>query len=197
MALTTTNKVRLMTNLSTTDISDGTLDNLICEATKEIMYSINIKVIREKIKYIDETRENDIDGSNTTYYIKNWKGTFIGDNNLDGDIDTDDIVVHAVDSNGTETTATVSSIDYDDGKFVLSTAYDSSYDLYVSYSYCYYNPYTPDPLLSLAATYLTASYAYLKRDVGMSGSQKFGNVTINSKLSDSYGQYYQRYLPKR
>jgi len=194
MVLTTSDKVRLLTNLSTTDVSDEDLDSLIGVATSEIMYCINTKVVREPIEYIDSTRENDIDGLNTTYYVRNWEGKFIGDANLDGTIDVSDIVVYVVASDDTETVATVSSVDYDDSSFVLSTAYTSSYNLYVSYSYCYFDPDTPDPLLGLAASYLAASYAYLKRDVGMSGAQKFGNVSINTKLSDTYGQYHKRYL---
>jgi hypothetical protein len=193
MALTTTAKIRLLTNISTSEVSDADLSSLITEATREIMSSINIKVIREEVDYIDATRENDIDGVNKTYYVRNWKGKFIGDRNFDGTVDTTDITVYAVDSDDKETVATVSTIDYDDGKFTLDTAYDSSYKLYVSYVYTYFDPITPDPLLGLAATYLVSSYAYLKRDVGMSGSQKFGNVTINTKLSDSYGQFYKRY----
>jgi len=193
MALTTIEKVRLLTDLSTTDISDADLTSLITEATKELMYAINNKITREKVRYIDATRENDIDGSNTTYYLVNWKGKFIGDNNLDGSVDTSDIIVYMVDSDSVETQATVSSIDVDDCKFVLDTAYSSDYSMYITYSYTHFDPDTPDPLLNLAATYLTASYAYLKRDVGMSGAQKFGNVSINTKLSDTYGQYYQKY----
>lgn len=192
MALTSISQVRLLTNLSTSDISDADVTSLIGLATAEIFSKINIKVVREPIKYIDATRENDIDGSNTTYYVRNWKGTYMSDSDFDGDVDISDITVYAVDSNDNETVATVSSIDYDDGKFVLSTAYDSSYDLYITYSYCYYDPVTPDPLLGLAASYLVASYSYLKVDAGVS-DVKFGNVRINKTLSSGYGMYYERY----
>jgi hypothetical protein len=193
MALTTISDVRLLTNLTTSDISDANVTSLIGLATAEIFTKINIKVVREKIAYIDATRKNDIDGVNKTYYVRNWKGAYLSDSNFDGNVTILDVKVHTVDSNNTETEATISSITYNQGKFVLSNAYDSSYDLYVTYSYCYYDPVTPDPLLKLATTYLVASYSYLKTDAGVSDI-KFGNVRINKQLSSSYGMYYDRYL---
>ena len=194
MALTTIEQVRLLTNISVDEISDEDLNSLINQATKEIMSKINVNVNREHIQYIDNTRENKIDGSNTTYYVKNWENKYISDRNADGLVDTNDIIVYAVASDGTETKATISSVDYDDGSFTLDSPYDSSYNLYVTYAYSHFDPVTPDPLLELAATYLVASYAYLKRDVGLDGSVKFGNVSINEKLSASYGEFYKRYL---
>jgi len=193
MALTTVSDVRLISNITSSEVSDSNITSLISQATKEIMSKINIKVIRERIEYIDNTRENKIDGSNKTYYVKNWKGKYIGDLNLDGTIDTDDVIVYAVDSDGTETKATVSSVTFDEGKFVLSSAYNSSYELYVTYAYTFIDPSTPDPLLGLATAYLVSAYAYLKRDSGIDGSVKFGNVTISQKLSASYGEYYKKY----
>ena len=100
MALTTTTKVRLLGGLTTDDISDEDIENIISEATKEVLTQLNVKVIREKIEYIDETRENDIDGSNKTYYVKNWKGKYLSDLDMDGSVDTSDIIVYAVDSDG-------------------------------------------------------------------------------------------------
>lgn len=194
MALTTVSNIRLLTNITTSQVSDDDLESLISQATKEIMSKINVSITREKIEYIDETRQNDIDGSNKTYYVKNWKGKYIGDKNLDGEVDSDDVTVYVIASDGTETEATVDSVDSSNSYFVLDSAYDGSYELYVDYAYTSFDPVTPDPLLGLAATYLVASYAYLKKDVGKSGKYKFGNVSINEKLSSSYGEYYRRYL---
>lgn len=193
-ALTSLAKIRLISNISSSEVSDANINSLITEATKEIMSQINVKVIREKVKYIDNTRENKVNGSNTVYYIQNWKGKYLGDYDLSATIDTDDVTVYLVASDGTETTATVSSIDIDDCKITLSSAPASSYKIYITYAYTILDPDTPDPLLGLAATYLTCAYAYLKRDVGVEGMVKFGNVTINQKLSASYGEFYKRYL---
>lgn len=193
MTYTNPERIRHLSNLTTSDISDAYLFEMIYESTKEINSKINVEVIREKIEYIDLTRQNKIDGSNTTYYVKNWKGKYLADRNSDGSIDTSDITVYAVDNDGTETVATVSSIDFDDGSFVLSTAYDSSYLLYVSYEWSYYDQSTPTALLGLAATYLAIAYAYLKRDSG-APNVRFGNVTINRKVSENYSLFYNRYL---
>ena len=196
MVWTTTSDVRLLTNLTTSDISDANLTSLISLAQKEVLLQINQKVTREKIEYIDVTRENDIDGSNTTYYIKNWKGNYLSDSNYDLTVDISDVKVYAVSTtDGTETEPTVSSITYDDGKIVLSTAQDNV-DLYVDYVFSYFNPVTPDPMLKLAAEYLTAAYCYMRIDSNQRKQVKFGNVSItNSTGKDSsYFYFYNKYM---
>jgi len=193
MAYTTIDKVRLLTNLTTSDISDEDATSIIAEATKELNRLINVRVVREKIDYIDETRENNIDGSNTTYYVRNWKGKYIADMDNDGDVDASDITVYAVASDGTESTATVSSITSDEGKFVLSTAYSSDYELYVTYEWCWRDPSTPDPLIELACTLLAAAYCYAKVNIGMAPQIAFGNTRIYRHI-DSFDHYYTRFL---
>ena len=63
--------IRLLTGLTTSDISDDNLDSLISKAQIEVVLQINTKVIREEIKFLDSTRKNEIDGTKTTNYIKN------------------------------------------------------------------------------------------------------------------------------
>ncbi|RLG11854.1 hypothetical protein DRN69_07270 [Candidatus Pacearchaeota archaeon] len=194
MAYTTVEKVRLLSNLTTADVSDNDVTNLIAEATKELNRLINVKVIREKVEYIDEYRKNTIDGSNTTFYVKNWKDKYLADMDNDGDVDTDDIEVIIADpTNNTETTATVSSISANEGKFVLSSAPDSGKELYVTYEWCYRNPSTPDPLISLACTFLTIAYCYAKINVGRAPQVAFGNTRVYRHI-DSYDHYYRRFL---
>lgn len=193
MTYCTYSDVNLLTNLTSSDISNANVTSLIAEATKELNSLINVLVVREEIDYIDSTRENDIDGSNTTYYIKNWKDKFIADMDDDGDVDTSDITVYAVASDDIETTATVSSIDVSNGKFVLSTAYSSDYDLYVTYEWCYRNPYTPDPLIKLACILLTSAYCYAKVNIGRAPQVAFGNTRIYRHI-DSFDIYYKRFL---
>jgi len=194
MAYTTVNKVRLLTNLSTSDISDEDVTNLIAEATKELNRLINVKVVREEVLYIDEYRQNKIDGNNTTYYVKNWKGKYLADMDNDGDVDTDDIEVIIADpTNDTETSATVSSISASEGKFVLSSAPSSGKRLYITYEWCYRDPSTPDPLIELACTLLTAAYCYAKINIGRAPQVAFGNTRIYRHI-DSFDHYYQRFL---
>jgi len=182
-----------MTNITSSDIANADITSIITEATKELNSLINVHVEREKVEYIDDTRENDINGSNTTYYTKSWKGKFLADMDDDGSVSTSDITVYKVASDGTETTATVSSIDASLGKFVLSSAPTSDYELYVTYEWCYKNPYTPDPLIKLACTLLSAAYCYAKINIGRAPQVAFGNTRIYRHI-DAFNVYYQRFL---
>ena len=191
MALTTYTKVRLLTNISTSDISDANITSMISEATKELNRMINTKVVREQVSYIDSTRENTIDSSNTTFYVRNWEGKYLADMNNDGSVTTSDIIVYLVDSNGTETTPTISSIDHDDGKFTLTSAPTSGYRMYITYEYSYKDVSTPDPIVELACTFLTASYCYAKLNIGRSPSLSFGSKRITRDM-DSSSFYYKK-----
>jgi len=94
---------RAVTNLTTSCIKDADAYDLITMAAYQINGDINTKVIRERIGYIDSTRENLIDGSNTDFYVKNWKGKYLADFNNDSEVTTADVIVYAVDDDGTET----------------------------------------------------------------------------------------------
>jgi len=182
-----------MTNLTSSDVSESDVTNLIAEATKQLNGLINVHVERERVLYLDSTRENNIDGSNTTFYVKNWKGKFIADMDDDGDVDTDDITVYLVNSDGTETEAAVSSVAPDEGKFVLSSAPSADYRMYVTYEWCYKDENTPDPLVKLACTLLASAYCYAKVNIGRAPQVAFGNTRIYRHI-DSFEHYYQRFL---
>ena len=182
--------INLLTNISSSDVSNVNITSIISHAIVELNRLINVKVVREPIGYLDSTRENDIDGSNTSYYVRNWKGKYLADMDNDGDVDTSDIIVYQVDSEGTETVLTVSSIDHDDGKFVLSSAPLSGVSLYVTYEWCYKDVSTPDNLVKLACVYLTASYCYGKLNIGRSPKEKFGNRTLERDMKSP--EYYRR-----
>ena len=198
MVYTTKEQVRRITNLVIADISDDDMDKLIIDAIAQLNSDINTRVIREKVEPIDDTRENDIDGSNTTYYIKNWKGKYMGDMNDDGDIDKDDVKVYLVASDGTETEATVSTVTSDEGKFVLSSAPDSSDTMYVTYEWCYENPDTEGKRIALACAFLTASFCYRKINTGMSPQQVYGNVRFmrDMRAQDKWYQAYENEVSK-
>lgn len=195
MVWTAATSVRLLTGLTISDISDDNLDSLIELAQKEVLLQINNKVTRESVKFIDSTRKNEINGSNTTYYIANWEGNFISDADYDLDVDVSDVVVVSVDSDGTETALTVSSITYTSGQFVLETA-QNNVDLYVDYVYSSFNPVTPDALLKLATEYLSGAYAYMRIDSSQKKKVKFGNVELtNGTGKDSASSFlYDKYI---
>ena len=195
MEWTNTEDVRLLTGLDDYDIEDDDLELLLDVAQKEVLLKINNRIVREEIKLIDETRTNNIDGDNTTYYIRNWKGNFISDNNFDLDITVADVEVISVDGDGLETIETVSSISSSEGKFVLATA-PLDVDLYVSYSFSYHDPETPNPLLKLATEYLAGAYSYMRINSSQNKQVKFGNVSISNGIGDnsSYLFLYNKYL---
>jgi len=191
MAYTTKEQVMRITNITASDISNTDLDNLITDATAQLNSDINTRVVREYVEYLDSTRENDINGSNTTYYVKNWKDKYIGDMNDDGSVDENDIKVYLVASDGTETEATVSSVTSDEGKFVLSSA-PSSVKIYVTYEWCFDDPSTPSKRIALACAFLTAAYCYAKINWGMSPEQAWGNTRFRRDMQSS-NRWYQKY----
>jgi len=193
MAYTDFASINLLTNIASADVSDANVTSIIAEATKELNSMINVKIIRERVSYIDQTRENKIDGSNTTYYIKNWEGKFLADMNNDGAVSTADVEVILRNQNGVETSATVSSVDAALGKFVLSAAVTSGYSMFVTYEWAYRNPATPDPLIKLACTLLSAAYCYAKINVGRAPQVAFGNMRFFRHMN-SFDMYYRRFL---
>lgn len=196
MVWTSTGDVRLLTGLTTSDISDDDLNSLIAVAQKEVLLQINTKVVREPIEFIDNTRKNEIDGTNTTYYIKNWEGKFISDYNYDLTVDISDVSLVAVDNNdSTESSVTITSITYNKGKFVVTTAQDNV-DLFVTYACSYFDPVVPDPLLKLASEYLAGAYAYMRINSSQKKQVKFGNVSITNSVGEDspYAFFYNKYM---
>ncbi len=192
MAYTTVVQIKRISNITTGDIGDTDLANLITDATAQLNSDINTRVIRERVVSIDNTRENKIDGSNTIYYIQNWKGKYIGDLDNDGSIGTGDVIVYQVTSDGTETKLTVSAIDSGDGYITLSSAPSAGVSLYLTYEWCFSDPATPSKNISLACAFLTAAYAYEKINRGMSPQQVYGNVRFMRDMRAG-NEYYQRY----
>jgi len=190
MAYTDITAVRLLTNLTTNDISDANVTSIISYATTTLNAEINTDVIRERVLWLDNTRKNEINGVNTVYYTRNWYGKFLGDSDNDGDVDTSDVIVYQVASDGTETTLTVSAVDVDDNKITLSSA-PNGVKLYVTYNWCYKNPST-DNNIKLATTYLTASLIYEKLNRGLSPEQVYGNVRFKRDMMAG-NEYYKKY----
>lgn len=185
-------EIRSISSLSTCDISDTDLYNLAKRAIAMLNSDINHKVTREKILYIDRTRENDINGVNATYYVRNWRH-HIGDSNNDGQVDTSDITVYQVESDGTETELTVSSITPSEGKFVLSSAPSSGVDLYVDYHWTYVSEETPHTLVQLACEYLATAMAFEKVNRGLSPQQVFGNIRLYRDMKAG-NDFYTKYM---
>jgi len=193
MAFTDATTVRLLSNLTTSDVSDADVASIITQATAQINSDLNIKITREPVYPIDKVRENLIDGSNTVYYTRNWFGVYLADTDNSGVVDTSDVIVYQVDANGNETTLTVSAVDDDDCKITLNSAPSSGVELYISYSYSYVRQGTVDARLKLATTFLTIAYCYAKINFGRPLSEQFGSTKLMRHM-DSFKEYYDRYL---
>ena len=193
MAYCTEDDIRLMTNVVSGDISDADVTSLIAEATTQVNQDINVQIEREFVSYIDNTRENKIDGSNTVYYVRNWKGRFLADRDNSGTVTIADVKVYQVDGDGNETVLTVSAVDDDDCKITLSSAPSADKDLYIDYAYSLVREGTVDPRVKLATVFLTAAYCYAKLNIGCSPSVAFGSTRITKDM-ESFSHYYQRYL---
>lgn len=193
MPYCTYTNVRSICNLTTSDISDADLTTIITYATTKMNEDICTKVVREKVYYIDRTRENDIDGSNTIYYVQNWKGKYIADLDDDGDVDTSDVIVYQVSSIGIETTLTVSAIGHDYGKITLSSAPSSGVELYMTYRWCYKDCSTPSNLIKSACMNLSAALAFEKINAGRAPRLVFGNARFERHMS-AYNVFYKKYL---
>ena len=189
MSYCTVSDIRLLTDLQAEEVGDGDLNNIISYATAELNAEIGTEYNDEKVENISTEKENDIDGSNTTFYVKH---PYIGDRNNDGSITTDDIYVYTLDSDGNRTDRTVTSVDWKTGKFVLSSAPTSSEELYVTYVSTKIDCNAPHQLVKKACIELAAAIAYSK--VEASNFRRIGGLGGLSLVApETYNIYYQLY----
>jgi len=187
-----TTEVRNLTNIEVADLLDEQIQETILLATAELNSAINCRVYREPVLYIDQTRQNYIQGTQTEFYVRNFRGKFIADYDNDGFVDTDDLIVYVVDSVGNESIATVASIDADNGKFTLSTAPAAGRYLYVTYAWSYVSEANPSKTLRLACALLSAAYCYAKINFGRAPQVAFGNLKIYRHM-DAFDKYFKMY----
>ncbi len=190
--------VRALTGgkLTVEKISDDNLNIIILQAVAEVNSEINVLVQEEEISYIDSWRKNQYsDGTTTMFYLLNGVTNYISDNDNDGDVTPSDLRVYKLDGNNMRTKLTVSSINVEDGSFVLSQPPGADTNkLTVTYSYTFYNVAKPDLIIKNLAGNLAASWGYLAVDHGISGSTKFGNISFSTpQASQSATLYYSQY----
>ena len=161
--------VQRITSLTNSDIADADLEGIIeSVSTPQVNHDISVFVYKEDVVNINTSKQNKINGTNTTFYTQAFP---LCDMDNDGDIDTSDILVYSVASDGTETALGVSSVVGDTGKFVLSSA-PSAVQLKVTYRYMKNRDMLSDtvhPLIVLACAQLSAAYAFLKLDATQAG----------------------------
>lgn len=199
MAYCTVNDVRLLTSLSVDDIDDEDLKDIIAYATAELNRDINYLVRNEEVKYISAEKENDIDGSNTTFYLKDVHDNHLhlGDYDDDGDVDTDDMEFYTLDNSvpAVRTTYSVSSLDDTEiGKVTLSSSPTSDETLYVTYSVAPLDESGPDQLIKQACVQLTAALAYTKIKASKIGKFKIGKISVTQQGRDTpFAVFYDMY----
>ena len=192
MAYTTVDNVRLFTGLSETDISDANLTSLIAFATAQLNAEINSKIINERIRFIDSTKKNKIDGDNKTYYLQVADIFPMGDADNDGDVDTSDLNAFTVDGAGTKTSVTVSSVTPTEGKFVLETAPTAGLRVFCTYYYAPLDENTPHPLITKACSELTGSLAFTKINAKKIRTIRLGDLTI-TKQAEAFTVFWKAY----
>lgn len=133
------NEFRNMTGVSDTEVPDSVLNELLARSTRDFKrYSFawgrerlieKQSIGSEDRYYFDFTMKQ---SGNMLGYLTDW--------NLDGLVDTSDITVYEMNSDGsvrTDITAQIDTLDTDLGYFILNTGYpsDGGYKVYVTYAW--------------------------------------------------------------
>lgn len=185
--------VRLLSDLTTDDVSDTSLTQIIDFAVYQINRDVCVEVLQEAVEHIDAYRENKINGTNATYYIPRSYTWYFGDRTNDGRVTIGDIEAWEYKSDDTRSQLTISSID-EIGKIVVSTAPVATSDVKLSYMYSPVSMSSPnqDPLIRLAAIYLSSAMAYSKVEARDLNKVKMGTLMV-SKTPVGFDAYYSRY----
>ena len=187
----TPNDVRDITNLKAADITDTELYKIITFAGNQLNSDINVLVQDEKIKYISNDKQNEIDEDNTTYYTRQYP---VGDSTGDQEVTTSDIEVNKIkQTDGTKSSVDTDSITANTGQFVTSTAISADYDMFVTYRNVPLSVSDPHPLIRTACVLLSAAWAYSKINIGKAAEFRIGSLNISRHIQ-SFEIYYQRYL---
>jgi len=185
--------VRDMTGILTTDITDSQLFTLIKNySIPNINKDIGIEHRDEQVLLISYEKENKIDGSNKTFYTKEFP---IGDLNDDGIVDTSDIELYTLNSLGERTVVDLTSIDdVQIGKFTVSGAISSDKSLWIQRYRSFPVEVYPntDHYLRLACVYLTAAMAYSRVNANKISKYRIGKISVMQQ-SQSFKQYMNNY----
>jgi len=205
MVYCTPSEVYDICGLTTDDVDSATMTKIILSATARVNADINLPIREEEAVYIDQYRENKVDGSNATFYVQDSYKYFLGDFSNDGVITIADVEVYIYDPSAkTKTEATISSVDWKLGKIVLSSAPASNTTVYITYARAPLDESTPHRLVKEACRALAASLAYMKiraedyqkLDLGdFSVTAYAGGQTKNSPFG-IYSDVYQELMDK-
>lgn len=183
MAYCTIAEVRLITGITSDQVSDDDLTSILTTFSQgKVNADIAIEWKEERIQFISNEKENKQDSSNTTFYVIN---TPLCDLDDDGDIDTSDIEVYSLDSSGTRSVLTVSAVDSDPwlGQFTLSAAPTGAVDLFIKRyrSAPVETSPTTHPLVKEACALVTGMRALMKIEGGQYGSWRVGKISVTKR----------------
>lgn len=183
--LCTVNDIRDIVSLTTEAVSDEVVNRLIKKAQIKIARDLYVHVEEERVSYIDEEKENLLDGSNDTLYTRYYP---IVDANQDGLVNTSDVHVYKFDNNGVRTEVTLTSITASLGKIILSELTNTNYSYRITYCTRYQN--ITDSDLNLLCTFLTAGFCYLKADPSV--LKHFDTLDV-IRMPDGANRYFNQY----
>jgi len=203
MTYCSVNQVRLVSGLESNQITDADIRDIRDEvATSELNDDINQKVQDEKLNVtISGEKENDIDGSNKTFYLQGTHKSElqVGDRNNDGTVDSTDLNVYQIvdnDNDGTDERVTNLNVTLDDREIGKLTVEDSSNnaleegDVFVSYELApldedgYGTDFSsggPAKQIETACAQLTAAYCFTNIEAAKLKDFDIGNVSINTQ----------------
>jgi hypothetical protein len=198
MAFTEVSTVRKISGVSQEDYEDSDLQDFIALAQKEVTAQIQSRVLKEKVEYIDRLRSNKIDGENKKFYLRKVEN-FLGDRDYDGDVNEKDVLVYLLQKDGSEWLETLIqpiSVDHSNLSFTLSEAPETGTEIYVTYCYSPYDLKEPDPMVSMATAYLTASYLMVTENGDDDGrSIRIGNLSIGAGKGGMPGNsFYTKFM---
>ena len=218
MAYTTTEDVRAVSDLTTSDISDLDLFKLITRAQSRVQRDTSKKVTEERFLYIDNYRKNFVNGENSIFFTDNsfyWPLAVDPDNHSDGstDLNINDVKVFLYNiTNQNRTQLTVSTVNpY--GQIVLTTAPPAGKLVFVTYrvspvyaadtfpatsqdlgvpNNMQFQAVNLDPLIKQATEELTIAFAYSKVEARQHGKITLRDLSV-TRMPSGYKDFLNRY----
>lgn len=199
MAYCNIQKIRLMTGLSSERISDTELRDFRDDvATPKLNEDVNTIIMDEKVDYISSDKQNEINGSNKTFYAKEVDAeySFIGDFNDDGTVDDSDVEAFQV-ANNQRTDLSVTLENHETGELTIEKSNGDAVeegDIYLNYAVAPADQKTPSKMIEIACAQLTGMFGYSNINAENFDSFSIGSVTVedsDSSASDLFSDYQQ------
>lgn len=190
MTYITLAELKVLLGSNSSNFTDDQLTSIINKNNARINRELNVRVVREPVKYINNTKQNIIDGTNSVYYLRNWFGKYISDANNDGEVTLDDISVYSIDADGIETELTISSINTYNNSFTVSI-FPENVQLYVTYQYSFYDMSSPCQDIKDLAEFLCLKDSFFDIEIDLIGtSAKMGNLSVAGLEKNTKTQKY-------